>query len=192
MGSSVRIRPCLMVFVRIRPCLSMVVNVHSCPSVCMCIYQCPSITVRVLQYMSVPVRVSPMTVIMTVIMTLSCVAVDGIKCLQCASFLDTACQSGQVPATECHPANKYCIKYIGILKKGVLVFRDCLEKNMDNVCTNKRLEGQDIRVCYETCETDGCNDGPMNSATRPAVVSLSTLASLALGATACLVYLAVG
>ena len=64
------------------------------------------------------------TVTVTVLMPLS-VAVDGIKCLQCASFLDTACQSGQVPATECHPANKYCIKYIGILKKGQSASRQC-------------------------------------------------------------------
>lgn len=63
---------------------------------------------------------------------------------------------------------------------------------MENVCTTKHLEGQNIRVCYETCETDGCNDGPMNSAPRPGVASFASVASLAVVMTAYLVRLAGG
>ena len=67
------------------------------------------------------------------------------------------------------------------------MFRDCLEKNVTNVCTTKLLEGQDIRSCYETCETDGCNDGPMNTAPRPGVPT-----SVAVVLSACFVHFVCG
>ena len=36
---------------------------------------------------------------------------------------------------------------------------------MTNVCHMKEIEGQDVRVCYSVCETDGCNaDSLGNSA----------------------------
>ena len=56
---------------------------------------------------------------------------------------------------------------------------------MTNVCTTKLLAGQDIRSCYETCETDGCNDGPMNAAPTSGVAVVTTLA---VALTACFVH----
>ena len=51
---------------------------------------------------------------------------------------------------------------------GVVVFRDCNNKHIENVCTMKALgknNSTKVRVCYETCDWDGCNAGPLNSTT---------------------------
>ena len=42
----------------------------------------------------------------------------------------------------------------------VVVFRDCNKQHMDNVCLIRMIENQRVRVCYETCNKDGCNNGP--------------------------------
>ena len=44
---------------------------------------------------------------------------------------------------------------------GQMAFRDCHRSDVQNVCSDKEMEGHKVRICYETCNTDGCNGGPM-------------------------------
>ena len=47
---------------------------------------------------------------------------------------------------------------------GWMVFRDCSFTPEKNVCSVKVIQGSPVHVCYETCDTDGCNGGPAVSA----------------------------
>ena len=41
----------------------------------------------------------------------------------------------------------------------MIVFRDCTQYRHAPQCEVKVIENQRIKMCYETCDTDGCNAG---------------------------------
>jgi len=95
------------------------------------------------------------------------VGVTSLKCLQCSSYKNEPCFSGTAPATECPDKNfTYCLTYSGFVKETRvhLLFRNCTQNNLTNECHNFTLNATDLippgsklRVCYFTCQTDGCN-----------------------------------
>lgn len=85
----------------------------------------------------------------------------SIRCVQCSSLSNPLCVSGRVRPSACTtlgPEAHYCVRYIGKLDNGRIVYRDCSRKDMGIGCMTKRnTKNVTVRVCVTTCATDGCN-----------------------------------
>ena len=44
-----------------------------------------------------------------------------------------------------------------------IVFRDCDKGNVTNKCGTKELKGEIVDICYDVCDTDGCNALPQKA-----------------------------
>ena len=59
---------------------------------------------------------------------------------------------------------------------GPMVFRDCNPIAVEKLCSIRIIEGHRIYVCYETCDTDGCNAGnAVNGAGTQRLFGLSSV-----------------
>lgn len=65
----------------------------------------------------------------------------SIRCVQCSSLSNPLCVSGRVRPSACTtlgPEAHYCVRYIGKLDNGRIVYRDCSRKDMGIGCMKKR------------------------------------------------------
>lgn len=106
----------------------------------------------------------------------------GIRCVQCSSLNNPLCVSGMVKPTACmtlNPEALYCVRYIGKLDIGRIVYRDCSRKDMGMGCINKMNDRNvSIRVCVTTCATDGCNQDSAVAPEFPASGQTGTYSDL--------------
>ncbi|XP_067672981.1 UPAR/Ly6 domain-containing protein bou-like [Haliotis asinina] len=87
-------------------------------------------------------------------------SVLSLKCAQCTSIHTRPCSSGRVEPTDCmglYQGAQFCVTYSGTIRTGRVVFRDCSYVDMHSICRSQLMENQKTEVCYETCDTDGCN-----------------------------------
>ncbi|XP_071108228.1 UPAR/Ly6 domain-containing protein bou-like isoform X2 [Haliotis cracherodii] len=93
-------------------------------------------------------------------------SVLSLKCAQCTSIHTRPCASGRVEPTDCmglYQGAQFCVTYSGTIRTGRVVFRDCSYVDMHTICRSQLMENQKTEVCYETCDTDGCNSVPSSS-----------------------------
>ncbi|CAI9715521.1 Hypothetical predicted protein [Octopus vulgaris] len=76
--------------------------------------------------------------------------VAGIRCVQCSSLKNPHCVSGKVPPSQCTSIDSganFCVRYIGKLETGRIVYRDCSERDMGIRCMSKvTLNNETVRV----------------------------------------------
>ena len=59
----------------------------------------------------------------------------------------------------------------------MIVFRDCTGHYHTPQCEVKLIENQRIKMCYETCDTDGCNAGNEGEKASPYMESNNAIVS---------------
>ncbi|XP_029642364.1 U-scoloptoxin(05)-Sm1a [Octopus sinensis] len=110
--------------------------------------------------------------------------VAGIRCVQCSSLKNPHCVSGKVPPSQCTSIDSganFCVRYIGKLETGRIVYRDCSERDMGIRCMSKvTLNNETVRVCVTTCSFDGCNRESAEAPEFPASAQATNLQLLLL------------
>ncbi|XP_050722914.1 uncharacterized protein LOC127001789 [Eriocheir sinensis] len=105
---------------------------------------------------------------------------SGIKCVQCEAAGSKAPCSMEPPSpTECGAGMSVCLTIHTYTpskedsRKMLSLVRTCAPTDMGWDCKTGRTKGgQEVEVCHDTCDWDGCNPAP---ATLPALPLLASL-----------------
>ena len=71
---------------------------------------------------------------------------------------------------------------------GNIVFRDCAEKLLQDKCSVKTFTDQQVtvKVCYNSCSNDGCNNRPISASSRGSRTFSASLMSVTMLIVACI------
>ncbi|XP_067671996.1 U-scoloptoxin(05)-Sm1a-like [Haliotis asinina] len=108
-------------------------------------------------------------------------SVSSMKCVQCMSLKNTDCETGRVEPKECVGKNadaKFCVRYSGKIHMGQVVIRSCSVTDYKETCLDQDVEGELVNVCYETCNTDGCNSAHSILSSRLSVATSAVTAAI--------------